>query len=141
MEPLSATAAAIITGVLTQGVEGLARQVGEAASSAAQTIAQAVLDRLRQDPAETKTVERYEHAPERHEASVEAAIDDLMAADPQFAAKLEELVASYKQESQATRGGINVGGNVDGNVVQDNKGVVIKDNTGTIYSNTKPDPT
>ena len=141
MEPLSATAAAIITGFLTQGAESLARQVGEAASNVAQSLAQAVLDRLRQDPAETKTVERYEREPERHAASVEAAIDDLVAADADFAAQIQDLVARFDQESQVARGGITVGGNVDGNVVQNNTGVVVKENPGTIYSNTKPDST
>jgi hypothetical protein len=141
MEPLSATAAAIITGVLTQGAKSLAKEVGEAASNAAQALAQAVLDRLRADPAESKTVERYEREPERQAASVESAIDDLIAADPEFAARIEELVARYNQESEAYRIGINVSGGVDGNVVQDNSGVVVKTNTGNIYSNTKPDST
>jgi hypothetical protein len=141
MEPISTAAAAIITGVLTQSAKALVQEAGEAASSAAQALAQAVFDRLRKDPAETKTVERYEREPKRQEASIDAAIDDLMKADAEFATQIKELVARYDRESRAYQSGISVGGNVGGNVVQDNEGVVVNTNMGTINSNTLPDST
>ena len=66
MEPLSATVAAIVTGLLTKGVAALTKEVGEAASNAAQTLAQAVLDRLKSDLLEQRTVDRYQQDPVAH---------------------------------------------------------------------------
>jgi hypothetical protein len=99
MEPLSATVAAIVTGFLTKGAAALGQQVGEAAADAARTLAQAVLDRLKADPAEQRTVERYEADPEALEPAVEAAIDDAMAMDP--GVSLDEVL----RESLASRPG------------------------------------
>ena len=137
MEPLSATVVAIVTGVISKGVAGLAKQVGEAASNVAQTLAQAVLDRLRQDPLEQRTVERYEEDPVGQQASVEAAIGDQLANDDAFAARLQELVKAYEDARAAS--GIAIGGDVDGNVVQGDENVVVKTNTGTIRYGTGPD--
>ena len=131
MEPLSATVAAIVTGFLTKGAAAVARQVGEAASNAAQTLAQAVLDRLKSDPAEERTVERYEADPARQQSAIEAAIADLVASDAAFAARLEQLVATYRQASGDTTT-ISIAGNVGGPVVQGNRNTVIGDTSGTV---------
>jgi len=130
MEPLSVTVAAIVTGFLSKGVEAFAKQVGEAASNAAQTLAQAVLDRLRKDPLEERTVERYEADPAAQEASLKSAVGDAIEADADFKARLEELVAEYRQAAAAS--GIVVRGGVKGNVVQGNENIVVRDMKGNI---------
>jgi NAD(P)H-dependent FMN reductase len=131
MEPLSATVAAIVTGFLTKGAAAIAQQVGEAASNAAQTLAQAVLDRLKADPLEERTVERYEQDPETQQPAIEAAIKDLVATDEAFAARLQELVTTYR-EAAGTTSVINVGGDVDGPIVQGDRNVVIEGTSGTV---------
>jgi len=131
MEPLSATVAAIVTGFLTKGAAAIAQQVGEAASNAAQTLAQAVLDRLKADPLEERTVERYEQDPETQQPAIEAAIKDLVATDEAFASRLQELVTTYR-EAAGTTSVINVDGDVDGSIVQGDHNVVIDRTTGTV---------
>ena len=131
MEPLSATVAAIVTGFLAKGAAAIAQQVGEAASNAAQTLAQAVLDRLKADPLEERTVERYEQDPEAQQPAIEAAIKDLVATDEAFAARLQELVATYRAAA-GTVSAIDVDGDVDGSIVQGDHNVVIDRTTGTV---------
>jgi hypothetical protein len=139
MEPLSATVAAIVTGFLTKGAAALGQQVGEAAADAARMLAQAVLDRLKADPAEQRTVERYEADPEALEPAVEAAIDDAMAKDEAFAAQLEQLVASFR-EAAGPRA-VTIIGNVGGSVVVGDRNQVIDRSSGTISMNSDPNDT
>jgi len=139
MEPLSATVAAIVTGFLAKGAAAISAEVGEAAANAARTLAQAVLDRLKADPSEERTVERYQTDPEKQQSGIEAAIEQAVTQDEAFAARLQELVATY----QAARTGpaISVGGNVGGSVVQGNNNQVITQTTGTIRIGDGPDET
>jgi len=130
MEPLSVTVAAIVTGFLSKGVQAFGKQVGEAASNAAQTLAQAVLDRLRKDPLEERTVARYEADPAAHEESLKSAVGDAIEADADFKARLEKLVAEYRKAEAMS--GIVIGGDVDGNVVQGNENIVVRDMTGNM---------
>ena len=131
MEPLSATVAAIVTGFLTKGATAVAKQVGEAASNAAQTLAQAVLDRLKADPKEERTVERYEQDPAAQQPAFEAAVADLVATDAAFAAQLEQLVATYREASGDVNT-ISIGGSVGGSVVQGSGNTVVGDTSGTV---------
>ena len=131
MEPLSATVAAIVTGFLTKGAAAVAKQVGEAASNAAQTLAQAVLDRLKTDPKEERTVERYEQDPAAQQPALEAAVADLVAADAAFAAQLEQLVTTYREASGVVNA-ISIGGSVGGSVVQGSHNTVVGDTSGTV---------
>ncbi len=130
LEPLSAAVAAIVTGFLAKGAAAITQQVGEAASNAARTLAQAVLDRLKADPLEERTVERYEQEPEAQQAAIEAAIADVVAADEAFAARLEGLVATYREAAGTTS--ISVGGSVGGSIVQGDNNQVIDRTSGTI---------
>jgi hypothetical protein len=130
MEPLSATVAAIVTGFLARGAAAITQQVGEAASNAAQTLAKAVLDRLRADPLEERTVERYEQAPEAQQPAIEAAIKDLVASDEAFAARLQELVATYREA--AGTGPSITAGDVGGSIVQGDRNVVVDRTSGTV---------
>ena len=131
MEPLSATVAAIVTGFLTKGATAVAKQVGEAASNAAQTLAQAVLDRLKADPKEERTVERYEQDPATQQPAFEAAVADLVAADAAFAAQLEQMVSTYR-EASGDVSTISIGGSVGGSVVQGSDNTVVGDTSGTV---------
>jgi hypothetical protein len=140
MEPLSATVAAIVTGILAKGAAAMTQQVGQAASNAAQALAQAVLDRLRSDPLEERTVERYEQAPEAQQPAIEAAIKDVVANDEAFAARLQELVTAYR-EAAGTGSNITVGGDVGGSIVQGDGNVVIDRTTGTVRTGGSADET
>lgn len=140
MEPLSATVAAIVTGFLTKGASEVAKQVGEAASHAAQTLAQAVLDRLRTDPKEERTVERYEGDPAAQQPALEAAVADLVAADAAFAAQLEQLVSAYR-EASGDVSTISIGGSVGGSVVQGSNNTVVGDTSGTVRIGADDDQT
>ena len=129
MEPLSATVVAIVTGFLTKGAAALGQQVGEAAAEAARTLAQAVLDRLKADPAEQRTAQRYEDNPEALEPALEAAIDATVAKDQAFATQLEQLVASFR-EAAGPRA-VSIIGTVGGSVVIGNQNQVISGSSGT----------
>lgn len=136
MEPLSATVTAIVTGFLAKGAVAITAEVGETAANAARALAQAVLDRLRADPAEERNAERFEKDPEAIEPTIRAALDGLVAADAEFAAKLQGLVDTY--ESTATTS-VNAG-DVGRNVIVGDQNQVFDVNTGTINigGGTKP---
>ena len=139
MEPLSATVAAIVTAFLTKKAAALGQQVGDAAADVARTLAQAVLDRLKADPAEQRTAERYETDPEALKPAVEAAIDDAVAQDQAFATQLEELVASFR-EAAGPRA-VSIIGDVGGSVVIGDHNQVIDRSSGTISINSEPNDT
>ena len=139
MEPLSATVAAIVTGFLTKGAAALGQQVGEAAADAARTLAQAVLDRLKADPAEERTAERYEANPEALAPAVEAAIDEAVAKDQAFATQLEQLVATFR-EAAGPRA-VSIIGNVGGSVVVGDRNQVLDRSSGTISINSDSNDT
>lgn len=139
MEPLSATVAAIVTGFLAKGAAAMTQQVGQAASNAAQTLAQAVLDRLRADPLEERTVERYEQAPEAQQPAIEAAIKDLLASDEAFAARLQELVTAYRKA--AGTGPSITARDVGGSIVQGDRNVVVDRTSGTVRIGDSADET
>jgi len=139
MEPLSATVAAIVTGFLAKGAATLTQQVGEAAASAARTLAEAVLERLKADPAEQRTAERYETNPEALRPAVEAAIEDAVTKDEAFAAQLEQLVAVFRQAAGPQ--GVSIVGDVGGSVVVGDRNQVVDRSTGTISISNAPNDT
>lgn len=133
MDPISSTVASIVTGFLIKGAGTITETVGPAVADAARSIAQAVLDRLKADPGEARTVERYERDPANQQSAVEGAIADLVAADQAFAVQLEALVATYEQAKAATGGvGVELHGNVGGSVQTGDHGTLIDRNTGTV---------
>jgi hypothetical protein len=116
---------------LVKGAKAVAETAGAAVSNAAQSLAQAVLDRLRTDPAEERTVERYERDPATQQPAIEAAIADVVATDETFASQLEELVAAYEQ-AKATSGGVGVEvhGNVAGSIQAGDHGILLDRTSG-----------
>ena len=74
----------------------------------------AVLDRLKADPLEQRTAQRYEDNPEALEPAPRAAIDATVA-DKAFATQLEQLVASFR-EAAGPRA-VNIIGTVGSSVV------------------------
>jgi hypothetical protein len=133
MEPISAAVASIVTGFLIKGATQVAETAGAAVTEAARSIAQTVLDRLKADPEEKRTVERYENDPERQQPAIEAAIEQLVTADQAFAVELGRLVAAYEQAKQSSGGiGVEVHGNVGGSVQSGDHGILVDRNTGDV---------
>ena len=97
MEPLSAAVATVVTKFIVDTGATLGAQLGEKAAAAARSLAQAVLDRLGNDPAEAKTVERFRSNPEALQPAVEAALSDAVASDEAFAAQLQTLFDEYEE--------------------------------------------
>jgi catalase (peroxidase I) len=136
MEPLSVTVAAIVTSAVGKAVGELVDKVGDKAADVARTIATTVLDRLRSDPAEERTVERYEEAPEAQQPALEAAIADLLEADAGFAARLQELVGQY--ETTKAQAMVALEGDLqDSQVIGQNDGIAVNRNAGTITQNVR----
>ena len=136
MDPISMTIASIITGFLVRTADGVTETVGTAVTDAARTIAQTVLDRLKADPAEAKTVERYEREPEKLEPSIAVAINDLVTRDEALKTQLDALLQGYEQAKERAGGvGVEIHGNVEGSVQSGNDNVQSDRNTGTIEIN------
>ena len=136
MDPISMTIASIITGFLVRTAGGVTETVGTAVTDAARTIAQTVLDRLKADPAEAKTVERYEREPEKLEPSIAVAINDLVTRDEALKTQLDALLQGYEQAKERAGGvGVEIHGNVEGSVQSGNDNVQSDRNTGTIEIN------
>src|SRR5262245_27960300 len=106
MEPLSTAVAAVVTKFVVDTGTTIAQQVGSKAADAARNLARAVLDKLGEDPAEAKTIERYEANPTAMQPAVEAAIKELVERDKAFAAELQAMLDTY---DQAAGGGVSVG--------------------------------
>ena len=139
MDPISMTIASIITGFLVRTAGGVTETVGTAVTDAARTIAQSVLDTLKADPAEARTVERYESEPEKLEPSIAVAINDLVAKDEAFKTQLEALLQGYEQAKERAGGvGVEVHGNVEGSVQSGDHNVQIDRTTGTVQINRDP---
>lgn len=133
MEPISTAVVTIITGFLMKGAGAVAETAGEAVAEAARSLAQTVLNRLRADPAEQRTVERYERDPTAQAPAIEQAIADQVAADKSFAAQLQELVTAYEEAKQGSGGvGVEVRGNVGGSIQAGDHGVLVDRNTGDV---------
>ena len=136
MDPISMTVASIITGFLVRAAGGVTETVETAVTDAARTIAQTVLDRLKADPAEAKTVERYEREPEKLEPSIAVAINDLVTRDEALKTQLDALLQGYEQAKERAGGvGVEIHGNVEGSVQSGNDNVQSDRNTGTIEIN------
>jgi hypothetical protein len=88
---------------LDRGTE-LLKQAGQAAADAAGELYRTVLDRLKADPAEAKTAERFEKNPDDFAKGVEAALTELVETDKAFATQLEALMT--RLETSAPPGAV-----------------------------------
>ena len=135
MEPLSAAVVTVVTKFILDTSGSVGRELGEKAATAARSLAQAVLARLGNDPAEAKTVERYRSNPEAMQPAVVAALDEAVASDEGFAAELQKLLDEFKE---AAGPGIRID-KVDGSVQFGNNNVQIDRTTGNITLNQPPE--
>jgi hypothetical protein len=139
MDPISMTVASIITGFLVRTAGVVTETVGTAVTDAARTITRTVLDTLRADPAEARTVERYESEPEQLEPAIAVAINDLVATDQAFKTQLEALLQSYEKAKERAGGaGVEIHGNVEGSVQSGDHNVQIDRTTGTVQIDRDP---
>lgn len=70
----------------------LFQQAGRAAADAAGELFTTVMNRLKSDPTEAKTAERFEEQPDDFAKGVEAALAELVEKDEAFAAQLRTLM-------------------------------------------------
>lgn len=119
----------------------LVREAGQAAAQAAYQLAEFVLTRLKDNPADAKNAQRFEENPKGYQVPVADAVAEKMKSDPEFAAQLLALLEEYKRATSssgatninvssgavATQGGIAagpgsvaVGGNVEGEITVTN---------------------
>ena len=131
MEPLSTAVATVVTKFIVDTGTTIAKQVGEKAADAARRLANAVLDKLGEDPAEAKTVERYKADPAAMQPSVDAAIKELVERDGTFAQQLQGLLDDYQE---AAGEGIRMG-DVGGGVQIGDNNVQIDRTTGNVTLN------
>ena len=135
MEPLTAAVATVVTKFILDTSGSVGRELGEKAATAARSLAQAVLDRLGNDPAEARTVERYRSNPEAMQPAVEAALNEAVSSDEAFAAQLQKLLDEFKE---AAGPGIRIE-HLDGSLQVGNNNVQIDRTTGNITLNQPPE--
>ena len=135
MEPLTAAVATVVTKFILETSGSVGRELSEKAATAARSLAQAVLDRLGNDPAEARTVERYRSNPEAMQPAVVAALDEAVASDEAFAAQLQKLFDEYEE---AAGPGIRIG-DVGGGVQIGDHNTQIDRTTGNITLNQPPE--
>jgi hypothetical protein len=97
MDPLIAAIMTVLGKYAIDKGAALAKEIGQAAADAAGKLFMKVMGKLKDDPGEAKNAERYEKDPKTFEASVAAAVDDQIKADPNFAKELQQLVEQFKQ--------------------------------------------
>jgi hypothetical protein len=101
MEPIL-TPIMIILGkyALDKGIE-LGKAVGPDAFKTAKEIYGMTLDYLRKKDTEGQVfADRFEKTPDKYSEEIEEMLAASLEADPDFAAKLEALLAQYKQQAQ-----------------------------------------
>jgi len=108
----------------------LLKEGGEAVAKAAGNLFTKVITRLKADPAEAKNAERFEQDPEAFKPVIQAAVDDQMKADPNFAAELKALVESFDKAQQAA--GVSIVNTGSGDVFTGANAFKVVTNSGTI---------
>ncbi len=97
MEPLTASIVIILGKyALDKGLE-LGKEVGPKALETAKEMFTAVLDRLRKTPKGEVVAEGFEEDPKAYQKPVEKEIEKEMAADAEFKAQLEALLARFEE--------------------------------------------
>jgi hypothetical protein len=87
--------------VIDKGAEFI-NEGKQAAADAARQLFDAVMDRLKADPAEAKNAERFETNPEGYKAPVNDAIVEEVKRDPAFGAQLEALLEQLTAAAPGT---------------------------------------
>ena len=101
MEPLSTAVASVVTKFVVDTGTTIAQKLGSKAAEAARNLANTVLDKLGEDPAEARTVERYRDNPTAMQPAVEAALKELVERDKAFAAQIQTLLVDYDEAEAA----------------------------------------
>ena len=131
MDPLTTTVVTILGKYAIDKGATLLKEAGQAVADAAGKLFQKVIERLKADPAEAKNAERFEQNPEAFKPAIEAAVDEKVKADPDFAAQLKALLDEFDAAQKAagvtivntgsgavaTQGGVAVGGDVSGGII------------------------
>jgi hypothetical protein len=101
MDPLTGAVVSILGKYAIDKGATLLKEAGQAVADAAGKLFQKVMDRLKADPTEAKTVERFEKNPEAHAASVAEAVDEKVKSEPEFAAELKTLLEEVQKAERA----------------------------------------
>ena len=101
MDPLTSAVVTLLGKYVVDKGASLLKEAGQAAVDAAAKLFEKVMGKLKADPAEAKTAERFEQNPEAMKAAVEIAVDEKAKAEPDFAAELKKLVEEFEQAKSA----------------------------------------
>jgi hypothetical protein len=133
VDPLTTAVATAVTHYLVDGAAKLGVQIGAVAADAARTLANMVLDRLSDDPAEARNIARYRAQPVAMQPSIEAALADLVERDKDFARQLQTVLGDYDPNSPGAH--VEVHGNVGGSIQVGDNNVQIDRSSGSITFN------
>jgi len=116
MDPLVAAVATVIGNFAVDQGSKIVSSFGKAAGDVAQRLYKTVMDKLVADPAEARTVDRYQQNPEGYQTPITDALADAVKADPAFADALRGLIAEYQAAAPGAAvtmrdvtGGVNIG--------------------------------
>jgi len=101
MDPFTVAIVGVLTKFAADQGATLLKEGGEAVAKAAGNLFTKVIARLKADPGEAKNAERFEKNPEAFKPAVEAAVEDQMKADPNFAAELKALLEDFDKAQKS----------------------------------------
>ncbi len=127
MDPLTQQTVDVLTKYAIDKGLTLAKEVGQTAVDVAARLFRKVLDRLKQDPATAKNAEGFENKSTGYAVPIADALDEVLQADPNFAAELKTLLSEYQATTR-----LNVTHTGTGDVFVGDHNVKIGDNNGTI---------
>ena len=100
MEPLTASIMIILGKYALDKTGELVTEIGPKALDTAKEMFTAVLDRLRKEPKGEFLADGFEEDAEAYQKPVEKELEKEVAADPEFAAKLQALMQKYEEAAK-----------------------------------------
>ena len=137
MDPLVTAVATVIGNFAVDQGSKIINSFGRAAGDVAQRLFKTVMDKLGADPAEARTVDRYQQDPDGYRAPITDALADAVKADPAFADALRGLIAEY--QTAAPGAGVRMG-DVTGGVNIGDHGLQVNNPTGTVNIGSRDEP-
>lgn len=137
MDPLVTAVATVIGNFALDEGSKIVSSFGKAAGDVAQRLYKTVMDKLGADPAEARTVDRYQRDPDGYRAPLTDALADAVKADLEFADALRGLIAEY--QAAAPSAGVSMG-DVTGGVNIGDHGLQVNNPTGPVTIGRQDEP-